>query len=79
MSQIVYIGLHKSGAGSTFSQWNNFASLDFVRWNTGEPGGVANEDCAFIKEKMWDDYFCEKAAIYICEKNTTYEALTYMY
>jgi len=63
--------------GSGFTNWINNANLTFEGWNPQNPSTAVSQDCVFIQQELWVNYYCDKVVGYICEKNVTFEKLTY--
>jgi Lectin C-type domain len=72
-----FIGLHKMDQGSGFTNWINNANLTFEGWNPQNPSTTVSQDCVYIQQGLWVNYYCDKVVGYICEKNVTFEKLTY--
>jgi hypothetical protein len=75
---IAFIGLQKLEQSPDFTNWINNADLTFGSQTpipSSSPGDAHN--CVWIREGIWEKYDCGKVVGYICEKNVTYEKLTY--
>jgi hypothetical protein len=75
-----FIGLQKmEQSPDDFTNWINNASLTFEGWQTPIPSSSPGDghNCVYIQQGFWVKYYCGKVLGYICEKNVTYEKLTY--
>ncbi|XP_077118557.1 uncharacterized protein LOC143774687 isoform X1 [Ranitomeya variabilis] len=65
-----WIGL-KKGNGNTWL-WVDGTMAVYTNWNIGEPNNAAQrEHCTEMIAGGWNDFDCDKAIDYICQKTTT--------
>ncbi|KAG9356086.1 hypothetical protein JZ751_000930 [Albula glossodonta] len=51
--------------------WSDGSKVDYLKWNTGEPNNLGDEDClhtSFGSQKGWNDIPCKNSYAFICSK-----------
>ncbi|KAK9976649.1 hypothetical protein ABG768_021854 [Culter alburnus] len=64
----VWIGLTDSDVEGRW-EWVDGTNMTSGFWESGEPKGFRNENCAVLHPSGWHDYPCNDAFKWICEKN----------
>nr|XP_055064548.1 CD209 antigen-like protein E [Misgurnus anguillicaudatus] len=62
-----WIGLSDSDVEGIW-KWVDGSTLTSVFWKSGEPNGHSGENCVETHSSEWNDYSCNKAIQWICEK-----------
>ncbi|CAG2221046.1 unnamed protein product [Mytilus edulis] len=49
--------------------WSSGATMNFTKWNPGEPNGGDNENCLILENNGWNDHKCNEERYFICQQD----------